>query len=88
MHQEKFTMIASKNKNRISATVLVDSHQMFLLTMDNNCVWLKTMVRVGCELLVFVTDVLGLLHVVVVCASVGAFNSATVVVKSAVFTTF
>lgn len=49
--------------------------------MDDDNRWLETMVRVGCELVVFVADVLGLLQLVVVCTGVGAFNSTTVVVK-------
>lgn len=55
--------------------------------MDNHCVWLKTTVSVGCELCVLEADVLSLLQVVTICATVGAFESATVVVSSAMLST-
>lgn len=52
--------------------------------MNDNNVWRETTVRVRCELLVFVTDVCSLLQFVVVCTRVCAFDSAAIVVKSAV----
>lgn len=56
--------------------------------MNNDFVRLKTIVMVGSELRVFEADLSGLLQFVAVCASVGALNSATVVVKSAMLSAF
>jgi len=54
--------------------------------MNDNNVRLETMVPVRCELRVSETYVLGLLHLVVVCTRICAFESAAIVVKSAVLT--
>jgi len=55
--------------------------------MDNYNVRLQTVVRVGRELRVFETDVVGLLKIVIACTTAGAFESATVFVASAMLAT-
>jgi len=55
--------------------------------MNDNNVRPETMVRVRFEPRVTVTYVLGLLHLVVVCTRICAFESAAIVVKFAALTT-
>lgn len=55
--------------------------------MDNNNVRLQTVVRVGRELRVFETYMVGLLKIEIVCTTAGAAESATVFVVSAMLAT-